>query len=160
MRGEGPAQFFWLLFISAFLVNKRSQYANNLNFKLLFRLYGCKYIVYFIVYIVFLSLHRLSNLKFWRRKKVVQVLGRGGGIWTKSKRTAVFPRDTLPLGVRKKAPHAALHSKSSILVRRGYQNFIWPKKCPIKQCPSISGQKWICKKSFSCSMICFTIAGS
>ena len=38
-RGEGPAQFVCHLFISAFLVNNRSlQNANNLNFKLFFRL--------------------------------------------------------------------------------------------------------------------------
>ena len=37
--GEGPAQIFCHLFISAFLVNKSSlfpPYANNLNFKLFF----------------------------------------------------------------------------------------------------------------------------
>ena len=41
------------------------------------------------------------NRRFWRSKKVVQVVqigGRGGGevIWTKSKRTAAFFRDVFP----------------------------------------------------------------
>ena len=47
-----------------------------------------------IIYIVSLFLNWLSNLEFWRRKKVVQVVqigGRGGEVfWTKSKRTAFF----------------------------------------------------------------------
>ena len=54
---------------------------------------GCIYVVYYNVYIVFLVLNWLSNLEFWRPKKVVQVvkLGEGGEvIWTESKRTAVF----------------------------------------------------------------------
>ena len=44
------------------------------------------------IYIVFFPLNWPSNLEFWRRKKVVQVvqIGRGKAIWTKSKRTAVF----------------------------------------------------------------------
>ena len=40
--GEGPAQIFWHIFISAFLVNKGVFFlknANNLSFKWLFRYY-------------------------------------------------------------------------------------------------------------------------
>ena len=59
-------------------------------------------IVYYniLLYNVFLVLNWLEDLKIWRRKKVAQVVqigGRGEGgevIWTKSKRTAVFSRET------------------------------------------------------------------
>ena len=90
---------FWSIEGGYFLQN-----ANNLNFKLFF---GCihdpqsKYSA-FILEEFWIMSHfecRLSR-RFWRSKKVVQVVqigGRGGEvIWTKSKRTATFFRETIP----------------------------------------------------------------
>ena len=71
------------------------QNANNLTFKLFL---GCIFIVYYITSIYSIFSSQLT-FKSWiltseKNVKVVQIGGEEGEvIWTKSKRTAVFPRD-------------------------------------------------------------------
>ena len=99
--GGGPYPNFWHLFISAFLVNISSKMPR-------IWILGCihdpqsKYSA-FILEEFWIMSHfecRLSR-RFWRSKKVVQVVqigGRGKGevIWKKSKRTATFFRENNP----------------------------------------------------------------
>ena len=88
---------FWSIKGVSFLQN-----ANNLNFKLFFRLYTWPTKQVFCLYLRGI----LDNESFWMSPKSTFLVfkkscpnwgrGRGGGIWTKSNRTAFFSRETVP----------------------------------------------------------------
>ena len=121
---------FWSIKGVYFLQN-----ANNLKTVVFI---GCIYIVY---YIVFLVLNWLSNLEFRRRQKLYK-FPNGGVIWTKSKRTAVFPQETVPQSER------GHFSSLTILMRAARAR----KRCEKRHTHTQTHRHWIfrhCSRSSS-----------